>query len=40
MIIVDRVWDERTLEDLQSLFVNWIQRFEWVIDHEEEYYTK
>jgi hypothetical protein len=28
IIAVDRVWDELTLEDLQSVFFNWIERFE------------
>jgi hypothetical protein len=39
MIAVHRVWDELTLEDLQSVFFNWIERFECVIEHEREYYT-
>jgi hypothetical protein len=27
------------LNDLQSVFFNWTERFEYVIDHEVEYYT-
>jgi hypothetical protein len=29
------VWDELTLEDLQSVFFNWIEQFEWVSEHGE-----
>jgi hypothetical protein len=36
---VHRVWDDLTLDDLQSVFFNWIERFEWVIDHGRDYYT-
>jgi hypothetical protein len=39
MTAVYRAWDELTLEDLQSIFFNWIERLEWVIEHEGEYYT-
>jgi hypothetical protein len=35
----EKVWDERALEDLQSVFFNWIERFEQVIEHDEEDYT-
>jgi hypothetical protein len=35
MTAVHRVWDELTLDDLQSVFFNWIERFEWVSEHEE-----
>jgi histone-lysine N-methyltransferase SETMAR len=36
---VHRVWSEVTLDDLQSIFFNWMERFEYVINHEWEYYT-
>jgi hypothetical protein len=36
---VHRVWSEVTLDDLQSVFFNWMERIEYVIDHEWEYYT-
>jgi hypothetical protein len=39
MTAVDREWDELTLDDLQSVFFNWIERLEWVSEHEREYYT-
>jgi hypothetical protein len=39
MTAVHRVWDELILEDLQFVFFNWIERFEWIIEHEGEYYT-
>jgi hypothetical protein len=28
MTAVHRVWDELTLEDIQSVFFNWIERFQ------------
>jgi hypothetical protein len=37
MTAVHKVWDELTLEDLQSILFNWIERLEWVIEHEEKY---
>jgi hypothetical protein len=36
---VHKVWDKLTLEDLQSVFFNWIELSEWVIEHKREYYT-
>jgi hypothetical protein len=36
---VHRVWSEVTLDDLQSVFFNWMERLGYVIDHEGEYYT-
>jgi transposase len=33
------VWDELTLEELESILFNWIERFEWPIEHEEKYHT-
>jgi hypothetical protein len=35
MTAFDKVWDELTLDDLQSVFFNWIGRFEWVNEHGE-----
>jgi histone-lysine N-methyltransferase SETMAR len=29
-----KVWSEVTFEDLQSVFFDWIQRVEYVIEHE------
>jgi hypothetical protein len=40
MIAFHRVCDELTLDDLQSVFFNWIERFEWVTEYEGQYYTK
>jgi hypothetical protein len=34
MIAFRWVWDELTLEDLHSAFFNWIERFEWIIEHK------
>jgi hypothetical protein len=39
MTAVHRAWHELTLEDLQSVFFNWIEQLEQVIGYEEEYYT-
>jgi hypothetical protein len=39
MTAVDSVWDKLTLEDLQSIFFNWIERLKWAIEHKGEYYT-
>jgi hypothetical protein len=36
MTAVHKVWDKLTLEDLQSVFFNWTERYEWVIEHERE----
>jgi hypothetical protein len=36
---VHRVWDDLTLDDLQSVFFNWIERLERVTEREGEYYT-
>jgi hypothetical protein len=35
MIIFHKVWDELTLDDLRSVFFNWIERLEWVNEHGE-----
>jgi transposase len=32
------VWSQVTSEGLQSVFLNWIERFEYVIEHDLEYY--
>jgi hypothetical protein len=39
MTAVHKVWDKLTLENLQSVFFNWIERLEWSIEHEGDYYT-
>jgi hypothetical protein len=39
MTAVHKASDELILDDMQSIFFNWIERFEWVIEHEEEYYA-
>jgi hypothetical protein len=39
MTAVHRVWDELTLDDLQTIFFNWIERLKWVSEHRGEYYT-
>jgi hypothetical protein len=33
------VWSGVTLEELQSVFLNWMERLEYVIEHEGEYYV-
>jgi hypothetical protein len=38
MNAVQEIWREVTLERLQSVFFNWIERFEYVIEHNVEYY--
>jgi hypothetical protein len=35
---VQEIWREVTLERLQSVFFNWIERLEYVIEHDGEYY--
>jgi hypothetical protein len=32
------VWSQVTSEDLQSVFLNWTEQFEYVIEHDGEYY--
>jgi hypothetical protein len=38
MNAVQEIWREMTLERLQSVFFNWIERLEYVIEHYWEYY--
>jgi hypothetical protein len=38
MNAVQEIWREVTLERLQSVFFNWIERFEYVIEYDLEYY--
>jgi hypothetical protein len=38
MNAVQEIWREVTLERLQSVFFNWIERLEYVIEHDWEYY--
>jgi hypothetical protein len=38
MNAVQEIWREVTLERLQSVFFNWIERLEYVIAHDWEYY--
>jgi hypothetical protein len=35
---ITTIWNDATLEELQSVFSEWIQRIAWVIEHEGEYY--
>jgi hypothetical protein len=35
---VQEIWREVTLERLQSVFFNWTERLEYVIEHDLEYY--
>jgi histone-lysine N-methyltransferase SETMAR len=37
MNAVQEIWREVTLERLQSVFFNWIERLEDVIEHDGEY---
>jgi histone-lysine N-methyltransferase SETMAR len=39
VMAIRKVWNEVTFEDLQSVFFDWIQRVEYVIEHEGEYYV-
>jgi hypothetical protein len=39
LMAIRKVWSEVTFEDLQSVFFDWIQRVEYVIEHEGEYYV-
>jgi histone-lysine N-methyltransferase SETMAR len=39
LMAIRNVWNEVTFEDLQSVFFDWIQRFEYVIEHQGEYYV-
>jgi hypothetical protein len=34
LMVICHVWSEMTFEDLQSVFFDWIQRIEYVIEHE------
>jgi hypothetical protein len=38
MNAVQKIWREVTLKRLQSIFFNWIERLEYVIEHDWEYY--
>jgi hypothetical protein len=37
MTVIDRVWDELTLEELQFAFFNLVEILEYVIEHIIEY---
>jgi hypothetical protein len=36
--VFHEVWSQVTSEDLQSIFFNWIERLEYIIVHDGEYY--
>jgi hypothetical protein len=36
---IRHVWRDVTLERLQSVFFDWIEQFEYVIEHDGEYYV-
>jgi hypothetical protein len=38
MNAVQEIWREMTLERLQSVFFNWIERLECVIEYDGEYF--
>jgi hypothetical protein len=38
LIAIRNVWSDVTFEDWQSVFFDWIQRVEYVSEHEGEYY--
>jgi hypothetical protein len=40
LMAIRNVWSEVTFEDLQSVFFDWIQRVESVIEHEGKCYVK
>jgi hypothetical protein len=40
LTMIRRIWDKVVLEQLQSVFSNWIERFGYVSAHEGEYYAK
>jgi hypothetical protein len=35
---IQHVWREVALERLQSVFFDWIERLEYAIEHDGEYY--
>jgi histone-lysine N-methyltransferase SETMAR len=39
LMAIRNVWSEATFEDLPSVFFDWIQLVEYVIEHEGEYYV-
>jgi hypothetical protein len=38
MNAVQEIWREVALERLQSVFFDWIERFEYIIEHDRKYY--
>jgi hypothetical protein len=38
MNAMQEIWREVTFKRLQSVFFTWIERFEYVIEHDGEYY--
>jgi hypothetical protein len=38
LMAIRNVWNDLTFEDLHSVFFDWIQRVEYVTEHEWEYY--
>jgi hypothetical protein len=39
LMAIRKIWSEMTFEDFQSVFFDWIQQVEYVIEHEWEYYV-
>jgi hypothetical protein len=39
LMAIRNVWSEVSFEDLQSVFFDWIQRVEYVIEYEGGYYV-
>jgi hypothetical protein len=38
MITVEMIGEGLTLEEVQSVFFNWMERLEWIIEHGRESY--
>jgi hypothetical protein len=34
------IWNDLTFEDVQVVFLDWIERLSWVINNNGEYYIK
>jgi hypothetical protein len=39
LIAIRNFWSEVTFEDMQSVFFDWTQRIEYVIEYEGKYYV-
>jgi hypothetical protein len=37
---ITNLWDELTLENIQAVFLEWMNRLSWVIENKGEYFIK